>query len=167
MDPDGPFRLHLRWDYRYFGQDQALGIAKNPALRIRRLNVAFLGVKAATRTGDFGVRGQDPQLDRLVATCSDIAGGRFHPIVERVRLGESRAVLFNAPSPNVLVGIDRPGLGPMVHGRLEVGGYPLLGFVANAITDSQAEMRVTVTPVLLKKYVLVDLQEITYNYQLS
>jgi len=55
----------------------------------------------------------------------------------------------------------------MVHGRLEVGGYPLLGFVANAITDSQAEMRVTVTPVLLKKSILVDLQEITYNYQLS
>ncbi|MCH8121123.1 MAG: hypothetical protein IIC00_15545 [Planctomycetes bacterium] len=32
----------------------------------------------------------------------------------------------------------------MVHGRLEVSGHPLLGFIANAITDSQAEMRITV-----------------------
>ena len=60
VNPDGLSRLYARWDYCYLRRYQTLLITKDPALRVRRLNIELLIVKAAAWIGDFGFCRRDP-----------------------------------------------------------------------------------------------------------
>ena len=129
---------------RHFRNNQALGIVAYLVCRIRWFEWLRVGSEVARGMSDLGTRRRHAQPDRPFAAVGDFGLRGLHPIVEGIRFDQPRPVLLDATPPDVLVGPNRPGTAPIVHGRLKIIRITVRRVKSCSVTDTEAEMGITV-----------------------
>ncbi len=92
------------------------------------------------RFGELRAAGFHGQFDGRLTTPGDGSSGLGNPVVERVRFVEAWAVLLDAPSPDVLIGIQVERGLPVLDSTLEIRRLPMVRVVTFSEGDSEPEV---------------------------